>query len=139
MDEFNLIFANKLLELRRDNNEKQETLAKEFKISQQAYSKLERGIGNFNNSILKKICNYFCISAAEFLNTGSQTKYNNSPQANTHNSFNNELILINELISSKDKAIATKDELITSKDEIIASQKELIQQLKESIALMKKK
>jgi transcriptional regulator with XRE-family HTH domain len=105
MEEFNLIFANKLQELRKEHNVKQEVLAKELKFTQQAYSKLERGASNFTPQILKKICNYFGVSANTFLNTGSQTKINNSPQANTQNSFNNEFKLVEELIKSKDEVI----------------------------------
>lgn len=119
MEEFNLIFANKLQELRKEHNVKQEVLAKELKFTQQAYSKLERGASNFTPQILKKICNYFGVSANTFLNTGSQTRINNSPQANTQNSFNNEIKLVEELIKSK--------------DEVIYAQKELIEQLKYSI------
>ncbi len=125
MEEINLIFANKLQELRKERNAKQETLAKELKISQQAYSKLERGASNFTMITIKKICTFFEISISTFLNTGSQTKFTNSPQANTQNSFNNEITLVNELIKSK--------------DEIISSQKELIAQLKQSLELTKKK
>jgi transcriptional regulator with XRE-family HTH domain len=123
MEEFNLIFANKLQELRKEHNVKQEVLAKELKFTQQAYSKLERGASNFTPQILKKICNYFSVSANTFLNTGSQTKINNSPQANTQNSFNNEFKLVEELIKSK--------------DEVIFAQKELIEQLKQTIQLNK--
>ncbi len=71
MEEFNLIFANKLQELRKEHNVKQEVLAKELKFTQQAYSKLERGASNLTPQILKKICHYFNVSATAFLNTGS--------------------------------------------------------------------
>ncbi len=125
MEEFNLIFANKLLELRKDQNIKQEILAKELKFTQQAYSKLERGLSNFTPVILKKICNYFSISVTAFLNTGTQTKYINSPQSNTQNSFNNEAQLVEELINSK--------------NEIILSQKEIISHLKKQIELLQSK
>ncbi|MFN8116340.1 MAG: helix-turn-helix transcriptional regulator [Bacteroidia bacterium] len=123
MEEFNLIFANKLQELRKEHNVKQEVLAKELKFTQQAYSKLERGASNFTPQILKKICNYFGVSASTFLNTGSQTRISNSPQANTQNSFNNEFKLVEEVIKSK--------------DEVILTQKELIEQLKNTIQLNK--
>ena len=123
MEEFNLIFANKLQELRKEHNVKQEVLAKELKFTQQAYSKLERGVSNFTPQILKKICNYFGVSASTFLNTGSQTRISNSPQANTQNSFNNEFKLVEEVIKSK--------------DEVILTQKELIEQLKNTIQLNK--
>lgn len=123
MEEFNLIFANKLQELRKEHNVKQEVLAKELKFTQQAYSKLERGASNFTPQILKKICNYFGVSASTFLNTGSQTRISNSPQANTQNSFNNEFKLVEEVIKSK--------------DEVILTQKELIEQLKQTIQVNK--
>lgn len=123
MEEFNLIFANKLQELRKEHNVKQEVLAKELKFTQQAYSKLERGASNFTPQILKKICNYFGVSASTFLNTGSQTRISNSPQANTQNSFNNEFKLVEEVIKFK--------------DEVILTQKELIEQLKNTIQLNK--
>jgi transcriptional regulator with XRE-family HTH domain len=123
MEEFNLIFANKLQELRKEHNVKQEVLAKELKFTQQAYSKLERGASNFTPQILKKICNYFGVSASTFLNTGGQTRISNSPQANTQNSFNNEFKLVEEVIKSK--------------DEVILTQKELIEQLKNTIQLNK--
>lgn len=102
---------------------KQEVLAKELKFTQQAYSKLERGASNFTPQILKKICNYFGVSASTFLNTGGQTRISNSPQANTQNSFNNEFKLVEEVIKSK--------------DEVILTQKELIEQLKNTIQLNK--
>ena len=123
MEEFNLIFANKLQELRKEHNVKQEVLAKELKFTQQAYSKLERGASNFTPQILKKTCNYFGVSASTFLNTGGQTRISNSPQANTQNSFNNEFKLVEEVIKSK--------------DEVILTQKELIEQLKNTIQLNK--
>lgn len=123
MEEFNLIFANKLQELRKEHNVKQEVLAKELKFTQQAYRKLERGASNFTPQILKKICNYFGVSASTFLNTGGQTRISNSPQANTQNSFNNEFKLVEEVIKSK--------------DEVILTQKELIEQLKNTIQLNK--
>ncbi len=123
MEEFNLIFANKLQELRKEHNVKQEVLAKELKFTQQAYSKLERGASNFTPQILKKICNYFGVSASTFLNTGSQTRISNSPQANTQNSFNNEFKLVEEVIKSK--------------DEVILTQKALIDQLKQTIQVNK--
>ncbi|MFO0320880.1 MAG: helix-turn-helix domain-containing protein [Bacteroidota bacterium] len=125
MEEFNLILANKLQELRKEHGLKQDVLAKELKFTQQAYSKLERGASNFTPVILKRICNYFSVSATTFLNTGSQTKFDKSPQANNQNSFNNESKLV--------------DELIKSKNEIIASQGETIKQLKEMVELLKRK
>ena len=47
MEEINLIFANKLQELRKDSGYKQEVVAKALKFSQQFYSKLEMGKTNF--------------------------------------------------------------------------------------------
>ena len=125
MEEVNVIFANKLLELRKDSNFKQEVVAKGLEFSQQAYSKLERGDRNFSPIIIKKICAFFKISISNFLNTGSQIKFSNSPQANTNNSFNNDSNLIEELLKSK--------------EDTILSQKELIIQLKQSIEYLTNK
>jgi transcriptional regulator with XRE-family HTH domain len=124
MEEFNIILANKLQQLRKEHNVKQEVLAKELEFTQQAYSKLERGMSNFTPLILKKICSYFSVPATTFLNTDNHLKFNDSPQAKGQNNFNNELKLIGELIKSK--------------EDIILSQSETITQLKEMIELLKK-
>ncbi len=124
MNEINLIFANKLQELRKDSGLKQDIVAKGLAFSQQAYSKLERGATNFTPLIIKKVCQFFNISASNFLNTGSQIKFSNSPQANTQNSFNNEAKIV--------------DELIKSKEEIIQIQKQLILQLQATIIRLEK-
>lgn len=131
MKEINLIFANKLQELRKDSGYKQEVVAKALKFSQQFYSKLEMGKTNFSPKIIKAICLFFNISVANFLNTGNQTKFIDSPQANTQNSFNNDTKMLEELVKAK-------DETINSQRETILHQKELITELKDSNNKLKK-
>ncbi len=66
-DNTNLFYATKLYKLRRGADVKQPQLANILGITQQAYSKLERGETNFSDEVIDAICKYFRISVAEFL------------------------------------------------------------------------
>lgn len=83
MNDFNTILANTLKDLRITKHAKQEVLAQELGISQQAYSKLEAGKVNFTPNMINKLCAYFNSTVAEFLNTGQSIKIIDSPQANS--------------------------------------------------------
>lgn len=103
MKDANILLANKLQKLRKDRDLKQEVVARELKITQQAYSKLERGCVDFSSKFVNKICMYFEITACDFLNTGS----------------------------SKDSSLDKKvfEDLLKSKEENIASLKKQIELL----------
>jgi transcriptional regulator with XRE-family HTH domain len=91
----NLHYATKLYKLRRVANIKQPELAKQLGISQQAYSKLERGETHFNDEVIDTICLYFKIPLSEFLQTNDGIHCVNSPNSgnnnNTHHSPYNEV------------------------------------------------
>jgi transcriptional regulator with XRE-family HTH domain len=54
-----LIFASRLYKLRRNAELKQPAVAKGLNESQQAYSKLERGVTHFSDEIVDAICSFF--------------------------------------------------------------------------------
>jgi transcriptional regulator with XRE-family HTH domain len=62
-----LLYAARLYQLRRMSGAKQPELASLLNISQQAYSKLERGETHFTDAIIDVICAYFKISITEFV------------------------------------------------------------------------
>jgi|NOAtaT_7_FD_contig_31_6823488_length_493_multi_2_in_0_out_0_1 transcriptional regulator with XRE-family HTH domain len=106
MNKFNELMAIRLHTLRREYNYKQDFIARELKISQQAYSKLEKGQLNFTPSHIVKICEVFKIKIEDFLQNEKGVKIINSPQANMHNSsVTNDTIVITELIASKNQLI----------------------------------
>jgi transcriptional regulator with XRE-family HTH domain len=91
----NLLYATRLYKLRRIANIKQPELAQKLKISQQAYSKLERGETHFNDEVIDTICQYFKIPLSEFLQSNESIHCINSPNSannnNTHHSPYNEI------------------------------------------------
>jgi transcriptional regulator with XRE-family HTH domain len=62
----NHFYAAKLYKLRREADIKQPQLAAFLGISQQAYSKLERGETNFSREVIEVICKYFKIPIEDF-------------------------------------------------------------------------
>ncbi len=123
----NLIFGNKLNKLRKEKDVKQDVIAMALGFSQQAYSQLERGARNFTPQIVTKICNFFSIPIVEFLNYSNEVKIINS-QAYTNNSSYNDLVLIQELLKSKDIIIATQKEIIEEKDKRLKEYEVLLKQ-----------
>lgn len=119
-------YAERLRSLRIDKRVKQELAFKLIGLKrQQEYSDLENGKKQFTDSLILKISKAFNISADEFMNPAQHTSIIHSPNANTTNSFNNDITLIQELL--------------VAKNEIIASQTETIKQLKDMIEILKRK
>jgi transcriptional regulator with XRE-family HTH domain len=80
-----VIYAHKLHFLRRSANIKQPEIAEVLNISQQAYSKLERGETHFSDEIIDAICDYFKITAPEFMQTSESINCVNSPNSGNNN------------------------------------------------------
>lgn len=129
----NLLLSNKLHKMRVSREIKQEVIAKELGISQQAYSQLERGLVNFTPQLVNKICHFFNIPVMEFLNFGNEIKiinsqaYNNNYNTNsTYESKNthNEEHLWDDLIQSKEKVIQLQQKLIEKLEQEIQTLKE---------------
>ncbi len=64
----NVYLGQHLKNLREKNNMKQSEAAIFFGITQQNYSKIERGKVNFSDKILNNICNSFNLTPSDFLN-----------------------------------------------------------------------
>lgn len=84
----NIDFAKRLHLLRRVNDKKQTDIADFLSITQQAYSKLERGEVAFSDEIIDKICVFFDIPVNEFINTDDRINCVNSPNSNNYNNQN---------------------------------------------------
>ncbi|MCA0430435.1 MAG: helix-turn-helix domain-containing protein [Bacteroidetes bacterium] len=106
-------YAQRLRGLRLNQGYKQETLSEILGLqNQQEYSKLENGKLNFTDELISKISKAFKISPSEFVNPTLYNNFNNSPQSNTQNSFNNNEGFVNQLLKAKDETIITQKELI---------------------------
>ncbi len=116
MEEMNIYLSNKLKEYRVKNQMKQEIVAQEIGISQQAYSQLEQGKLNFTPKIVKKIINFFSITIAEFFSEKQNIHIFNSPQGYMNNGTFNDNEVVRELIKSKDELISMYKNLLTDKD-----------------------
>lgn len=78
------IYAEKLKQLRINQYISQREMAIKFKITQQAYSKLEKGEVNFSIKRIEKICKFFKVSVAEFITINS-TKTKNGKSMDSYN------------------------------------------------------
>jgi transcriptional regulator with XRE-family HTH domain len=84
----NLLYATKLYKLRRDADIKQPQLAEFLGVSQQAYSKLERGETNFSDDVIDAICHYFKISVSEFVHATDKSKSSSKSAVPIRNDMN---------------------------------------------------
>jgi transcriptional regulator with XRE-family HTH domain len=114
MESLDLMYANKLRYMRFSKNLKQEAIAKEFNMSQQAYSNLENGKTHFADDIIDRIAHYFETTPSEFIKPIDHVYINNSPntQSNSpHGQYNeSKLIEANHLLTIE--ALKSKDEAI---------------------------
>lgn len=130
MEELNRLLAQKLFELRKAHNVKQEEIARALNMSQQQYSLLERGQRNFSLKFIQKVCDFYKIPVSHFFASHNPVHIHNSPLSNiqnTHNSFNNDHLVIQNLIQTKDEIIQMQKQLLEMKDKKI---KELNEQIK---------
>ena len=97
---FNLLLASRLYNLRRQSNLKQPELAERLHISQQAYSKLERGTTQFSDEVIDTISRFFNIPVKEFTNFNDKVHCNNSPNSANINSHINSTKFFEEVASS---------------------------------------
>ncbi|MBV6484198.1 MAG: hypothetical protein KFKLKKLM_00690 [Flavobacteriales bacterium] len=81
-------FAKKLHLLRRLNDKKQAEIADFLGVTQQAYSKLERGEVIFTDDVIDKICTFFDVPVSEFISSDYKINCVNSPNSNNHNNQN---------------------------------------------------
>lgn len=70
----NAYLGQKLKTLRESSCRKQADMAMAFQITQQSYSKIERGQTNFSNKILNNIAQVFDISPLDFLSVSLDKK-----------------------------------------------------------------
>ncbi len=80
------IYAEKLKHLRINQFISQQEMAIKFKITQQAYSKLEKGDTKFNTKKIEKICKFFKVPVAEFITINiAKTKNKKSKSLDSYN------------------------------------------------------
>lgn len=82
-EETNAIYAKKLKTLRVNSFMTQEDVAVKFKITQQAYGKMERGKINFTLQKIEKICKIFNVAFDEFVTIN--LKKTNHQKSESHN------------------------------------------------------
>lgn len=117
-NEVNMLLANRLRQIRKEKDIKQETMAQKLSISQQAYSQLEKGQRNFSSELIVRLCNIFNIPVIEFFNFGNQQKIINSANSNsTYNYVNNDSQLVQELLKSKDELIEMQKKMLQDYEE----------------------
>lgn len=74
-------FGDRLRDLREDRNLKQQDVAKELYISNKVLSSYERNIAFPSIELLKRICEFYNISADYLLQTDLKTKKSSLPTA----------------------------------------------------------
>lgn len=128
----NLSHAKKLRVLRKSSDLRQSEIAEALNISQQAYSKLEKGETSFTDSTIEKIATFFDITPAEFENLlegvyigNNNINTNNSNTA--ENTSNVDLKLVDSLQKSFEQTTALFELLIKEKDVRIAYLEALIE------------
>ncbi len=75
------VFAKKLKHLRITSFISQKNMAKKFKISQQAYAKLENGKVHFTIKKIEKICKIFNIEHDDFITINSKSRKTKNPDS----------------------------------------------------------
>lgn len=80
------IYGKKLKQLRNNQFIFQKEMAAKLKITQQAYSDLEKGKTNFSNKRIEKICKIFKVPVDEFITINApKTKNKKSKNMDSYN------------------------------------------------------
>ncbi len=122
---FDLILAKRLYTKRREKMIKQQDLAFSLGITQQAYSKLERGETHFSDEIIDKVCNTLEMTIGEFVAFGDNVLFSNSPQSN-NNGYVNDVKIIETLQKTYEQNTELLKLVLTEKDLRIKQLEELL-------------
>lgn len=84
-EETNVIYAKKLKLLRINQFFSQKEIAIKFKISQQAYAKMEIGKTNFSLKKVEKICKIFNVPFDDFITINNKKPKTNNKKTDSYN------------------------------------------------------